>query len=264
MTKTKGVALITGAGQGIGRGIALELARDGYAVAGNDIFYNPKIKKKGLFEVVKRIREMGGEIHPIAGDISNLDVHESILNEMVKTFGRIDILVNNAGAAPEKRMDVLETTSESYDRLISINARGAFFLTQKVARIMISDLAKNPSLKKYILFITSISAEVSSPTRSEYCISKAALSQTARIYADRLAEYGIRVFEIRPGIIQTDMTAPVKEKYDRLIAGGLIPQNRWGLPEDIGKAVLALIQGGFDYATGLVVEISGGMQIRRL
>jgi NAD(P)-dependent dehydrogenase (short-subunit alcohol dehydrogenase family) len=182
----------------------------------------------------------------------------------LEKFDRIDVLVNNAGVAPEKRADVLETSPESYDRVLSINARGAYFLTQKVARHMIRQKEKDSAGHSCIIFISSISAYVSSPSRPEYCISKAALSMAAKIYADRLAEYGINVYEVRPGIIQTGMTASVREKYDRLIAEGLIPQKRWGQPEDVARAVAALAGGDFAYSTGLVVEVSGGMNIQSL
>jgi NAD(P)-dependent dehydrogenase (short-subunit alcohol dehydrogenase family) len=158
----------------------------------------------------------------------------------------------------------LETSPESYDRVLSINTRGAFFLTQKIAKHMIHQVGEDPTDKPCIIFISSISAYVSSPSRPEYCISKAALSMTAKIFADRLAEYGINVYEVRPGIIQTDMTAPVKEKYDKLIAEGLIPQMRWGNPSDVARAVVSLALGDFAYSTGLVVEVSGGMNIQHL
>jgi len=147
---------------------------------------------------------------------------------------------------------------------MSVNIRGAFFLTQKIARQMIKQAEKDPALKPCIIFISSISAEVSFPSRAEYCISKAAVSQAVRIFTDHLCEYGINVYEIRPGIVKTQMTAPVQEKYDKLIREGLVPQQRWGDPEDIGKAVVALAKGYFDYSTGLIVEVSGGMNIRCL
>jgi NAD(P)-dependent dehydrogenase (short-subunit alcohol dehydrogenase family) len=174
------------------------------------------------------------------------------------------VLVNNAGVAPEKRTDILAITPESYDRVLSVNARGAFFLTQRVAKHMIHQSEADAKNKPSIIFISSISVYVSSPSRPEYCISKAALSMAARIFADRLAEHDINVYEVRPGIIQTDMTAPVKEKYDKLIAEGLIPQKRWGYPADVAKAVVSLARGDFSYSTGLVVEVSGGMNIQRL
>lgn len=259
----KRTAIITGAGQGIGRGIALELAKADFNIAGVDVIYQPEIHDKGLFEVRDRIREYGSEFLPIQADISDLSGHENIIRQTLQAFGRIDVLVNNAGVAPKQRLDVLETSPESYDRVMSINARGPFFLTQRVARYMLQGQT-DPANSRYIIFISSISAYYSSPSRAEYCLSKAAVSHAARIFAHRLAESGIRVFELRPGIIQTDMTAAVKEKYDQLIAGGLVPQHRWGYPEDIGKAVVGLVNGYFDYSTGLIAEVSGGMNICRL
>lgn len=258
------VVLITGAGRGIGRGISLSCAEAGFDIAGVDILYDPAIKDSGLFEVQRKVEERNASFLPIRGDISALDDHKRILDEVLDCYGRVDVHVNNAGIAPEKRMDVLATTPESFDRVMSVNARGPFFLTQRVAVRMI-DLAKEESLHKpCIIFISSISAEVSSPSRAEYCISKAAMSQAARIFADRLAEFAINVYELRPGIIQTEMTASVREKYDKLVAEGLIPQKRWGFPEDVGKAVVALAKGFLEYSTGLILELSGGMNIRHL
>ena len=182
----------------------------------------------------------------------------------MEKFGRIDLLVNNAGVAPEQRLDILETTPASFDRVLSINLRGPFFLTQAVATQMIAQKKQHPESRPSIIFITSVSAYMSSPSRAEYCLSKAGLSMAAAIFADRLSEFGINVYEIRPGVIKTDMTAAVEGKYDKLIGEGLIPQQRWGLPEDVGKAVAALASGAFEYSTGLVIEVSGGMNIRRL
>ena len=256
----KFVALITGAGRGIGRGIALELARHGYSIAGVDIVYDPSNEQTGLFEVKTQVEKLGGEFFPLQVDIAALDSHEDLITRIDEKFGALHVVVNNAGIAPEKSLDMLETSPESYDRVMDVNARGPFFLTQRVARYMRS----RKQAKKVIIFITSISAEVSSPSRAEYCLSKASLSMAAKLYADRLCQYGIRVFEVRPGIIKTDMTAPRAEKYDALIADGLVPQKRWGLPEDVGRAVAALGEGYFDYSTGLVVEVSGGMNITHL
>lgn len=260
----KRVALITGAGRGIGRSIALELAKEGFDIGGNDIVLEHSQKEKGLLEVKKKVEELGKEFYPVQGDISSLNDQTNIIKEVVKKFGRIDVLVNNAGIAPGERMDILKTTPDSYDRLMSVNARGPFFLTQKTARQMLKQLKKGSGTKGCIIFISSISAVVSSPSRAEYCVSKSALSQTAKVFADRLSAEGINVYEIRPGIINTDMTAPVKHKYDKLISEGLVPQQRWGLAQDVGKAAAALARGDFAYSTGLVLEVSGGMNIRRL
>jgi len=258
------VALVTGAGRGIGRGIALELARIGFRIAGCDILYEPKNAKSGLFEVRGEAAKLGAAFLPIKGDVSSLADHDRILAAVHEEFGRLDLLVHNAGVAPDVRTDVLQTTAESFDRVLAVNMRGPFFLTQKAVPRLLETAAKDAAVRSAIVFITSISAIVSSTARAEYCLSKAALSMAARIFADRLAESGINVYEVRPGIIQTDMTAPVREKYDRLIAEGLVPQKRWGLPEDVGKAVAALARGSFPYSTGMVLEVSGGMDIRRL
>jgi len=263
VSETK-VALVTGASRGIGRGIVLELAQNGFDIIGVGRSFDPNNTEKGLFEVKLRVEELGRKFQPVQGDIFSLDDHEKILRESLDAFGKIDLLVNNAGVAPEKRLDILETTAESYDRVMGINARGPFFLTQKIANQMVAQVKKGVSESPKIIFITSISANTSSPNRAEYCISKAALSMIATLFADRLTEFGINVFELRPGIILTDMTSVVKEKYDKLIAEGLIPQKRWGTPEDIGKAVVALAKGYFDFSTGMCVEISGGMNIRHL
>jgi 3-oxoacyl-[acyl-carrier protein] reductase len=263
------VAFITGASRGIGRGIAIELASHGYDLAGSSRVLNSQNAESGIHEVKQRVEESGAAFLPIQGDVSILEDHQRMISAVIDHFGRIDLLVNNAGVAPEQRLDVLETTSESFDRVMSTNSRGPFFLTQRVARLMI-DQVRSPASgspqesKPKIIFITSVSVYMSSPTRAEYCLSKAALSMTAAIFADRLSEHGINVYEVRPGIIRTDMTAAVQEKYDRLIEEGLMPQGRWGLPEDVGKAVAALASGAFEYSTGAVIEVSGGMNIRRL
>ena len=262
--KKKSAALVTGAGSGIGREIALELAEAGYDVAGVDIEYNPQNSHSGLLEVKHQVEELGVDFLPIQADISSLDDHKKILELTLSKFERIDVLVNNAGIAPEKRLDILDTTPESYDRVLAVNSRGAFFLTQKVARKMIDQVRKDRGCRPCIIFISSISDDVSSPSRAEYCISKAALSQISRVFADRLSECSINVYEVRPGIIQTRMTAGVKDKYDRQIAEGLIPQKRWGQPEDVARAVVSLAKGSFSYSTGMIVEVSGGMNIRRL
>jgi 3-oxoacyl-[acyl-carrier protein] reductase len=257
-------ALVTGAGRGIGRGIVLALVRKGFDVVGIDIAFDPGNRATGLFEVKERVEELGGRFLPVAGDIARIGDHDRMLDAAYGVCGRIDVLVNNAGVAPLERRDILETSPESYDRLMSINARGPFFLTQNAAKRMAAQKPRRDGIRPAIVFITSISASVSSTARPEYCVSKAALSMTTTVFADALAAKGIDVFEVRPGIIATEMTAGVKKKYDRLIAAGLVPQGRWGLPEDVGRAVAALVRGDFAYSTGAVIEVSGGMAIRRL
>lgn len=264
MNDKRPVAFITGASRGIGRGIAVELARHGYDIAGGSRVLDSQNFESGILEVKQRVEESGNAFLPVQGDVSILDDHDRMIKTIVDHFGRIDLLVNNAGVAPDQRHDVLETTPASFDRVISINSRGPFFLTQRVARQMLAQIQSAAGVKPNIIFITSVSAYMSSTSRAEYCLSKAALSMSAAIFADRLSECGINVYEVRPGIIKTEMTATVQEKYDRLIEEGLIPQGRWGLPEDVGKAVVALVSGGFEYSTGAVIEVSGGMNVRRL
>ena len=258
------VAFITGASRGIGRGIAIELARCGFNIAGSARHFDPVDSNSGLLEVKQRVEEQGGRFLPLQGDVSALDDHDRMIDAICAEFGRLDVLVNNAGVAPEQRLDVLEMGVDSYDRVLGINLRGPLFLSQKVAKRMIEQLGEFPEKRPAIVFVTSISAYTSSPTRAEYCISKAGLSMAAAVLADRLSSAGIAVFEVRPGIIRTDMTAGVEAKYDKLIADGLIPQQRWGTPEDVGKAVAALVGGDFCYSTGAVIEVSGGMNLRRL
>ena len=264
MNQHRPVAFITGASRGIGRAIAISLADCGYDIAGSSRLFDPLNSQSNIFEVKQRVEELGARFLAVEGDVSNLAGHDRMVNEVIDRFGRIDLLVNNAGVAPEKRLDVLETTPASFDRVLSINLRGPFFLTQRVAGQMIAQVKAAQEVKPKIVFITSVSAYMSSPSRAEYCLSKSGLSMAAQVFADRLSEYGINVYEVRPGIIKTDMTAPVQSKYDQLIEEGLIPQKRWGLPEDVGKAVVALVTGGFEYSTGTVIEVSGGMNIRRL
>jgi 3-oxoacyl-[acyl-carrier protein] reductase len=258
------VAFITGASRGIGRGIAMELARQGYDLAGNSRRCDSTNQTSGLFEVKRRVEELGAVFLPLQGDVAVLEDHQRMTEEILEKFGQIDLLVNNAGVAPEQRREILETSAASFDRVMAINLRGPFFLTQRVAAQMIAQKRANPASRASIIFITSVSAYMSSPSRAEYCLSKAGLSLAAAIFADRLAAFGINVYEVRPGIIKTDMTAAVEGHYDKLIGEGLIPQSRWGVPEDVGKAVAALASDAFGYSTGLVVEVSGGLNIRRL
>ncbi len=258
------VALVTGSGQGIGRGVAIGLARDGYLVILNSRSADPNNPNVGAYEVKNVIETDGGAADVIRGDVGHLEDHEQIETVIAEKYGRLDLLVNNAGVAPAVRADILEATPESYDRVMGINLRGPYFLTQRLARRMIEWKQDGAMETGRICFITSISAYTASISRGEYCISKAGLSMATLLFADRLAEYDMPVIEIRPGIIATPMTAGVKGKYDKLIAEGLLPNRRWGTPDDVARAVCAVGRGDFDYSTGEQIDVSGGFNIRRL
>lgn len=258
-TKGEKVALITGGTRGIGLGIARCLAREGYALALNGVRPAPQVA-----EVLRSLREGGTTAEYFPADIAQPQERRRLVEEVQQRFGRLDVLVNNAGVAPQVRADLLEATEESFERLLRINVQAPYFLTQAVARWMIQQKQAEAHFDGCIVFITSISATVASVNRGDYCVSKAGLAMAARLWAVRLAEYGIPVYEVRPGIIQTDMTAPVKERYDRLIAEGLILQPRWGTAEDVGKAVAMLVRGDLPYSTGAVVVVDGGLTVARL
>lgn len=260
----KATALVTGASRGIGRGIALALAGQGYDIAAVATRLEGDAERPGLRELVREVEALGVTCLPLVADIADLASHEAVVQQAIERFGGIDVLVNNAGVAPLVRADILECSPESYDRLMDINLRGPFFLTQAVGRQMVEQVKNGAARAPKIIFITSISSRVASPNRAEYCVSKAGLSMAAKNYAVRLAEHGINVYDLQPGITATDMTAGVKEKYDRLIAEGLLLSQRWGTPEDVGKAVVALAGGYFEYSTGSVIEIGGGLSVERL
>lgn len=257
-------ALVTGAGRGIGRAVAIALAREGYDLVGNARTYDPGDPTRGLANTKASCEALGAAFLPVVADIADLASHETLLAAAIERFDRLDLLVNNAGVGPLERRDYLETTPESFDRVVGVNLRGTFFLTQRVSRHLVEQVDHRRAIRPAIVFITSISADTSSTSRAEYCVSKAGLSQLARLCADRLAPHRIAVYEVRPGLIATDMTAPVKNKYDEAIAAGVVPQARWGEPEDVGRAVAALARGDFAYSTGGVFEVSGGMNIKRL
>jgi NAD(P)-dependent dehydrogenase (short-subunit alcohol dehydrogenase family) len=259
------VALVTGASRGIGRGITLALAEDGFDIAGAATKADPTNKETGLYEVKARVEEKGREFLPVTGNIADEDAHISMLHAVLDRFGRIDVLVNNAGVAPIERNDVLDMSAESYDRVMAINLRGPLFFSQRVARQMVRQWQDDPQGPAPVMvFVTSISADTASPNRAEYCISKAGLSMAAANFAVRLADDGVLVYEVRPGIIATEMTAGVTDKYDALIEQGLLLQKRWGRPEDVGRAVAALARGDFAYATGSVFEVGGGFSVKKL
>ncbi len=253
------VALVTGAAQGIGYGIAQNLAKERFDLAICDIQDPDRVQP-----VIQRLRETGSRVLYCRADVSSSADRTRMMEEICREFARLDVLVNNAGVAPKVRADILEATEESFERLIRINLQGPYFLTQLVARWLIEQQKTNSSLRPCIVNISSISATVASVSRGDYCISKAGVSMATRLWAARLGEYGIPVYEIRPGIIQTEMTAGVKEKYDKLIAEGLLIQRRWGLPEDIGRAVAMLVRGDLPYSTGQVIFVDGGFSVPRL
>lgn len=254
----KEVAIVTGAARGIGAAIARKLAEDGYSIGILDV-----LDEERASETIDAIKKAGSDVTYVKADISKKEDRESAVRQIMDRYGRIDVLVNNAGVAPKKRMDILETTEESFDFVTGINIKGTFFMTQLVSRIMVDEVKKGGFQPK-IVNISSMSAYTSSVSRGEYCISKAGVSMITTLFADRLAEYGINVYEIRPGIIMTDMTSTVKDKYDKLIGEGLLPIKRWGYPEDIANTVSVLCSGKLAYSTGDVINVDGGFHIRRL
>lgn len=255
----KRVALVTGASRGIGRGIALALAQSGWTVV---------INYRGQVEAAQATAQdvvtLGGRSLVVQADIGQAEDRARLIAAPLEAFGRLDLLVNNAGMAPRKRMDILETTEASYDEVMAVNLKGPFFLTQAAAKAMVQLVHAGAVERPLIVNIGSMSAYTSSPNRAEYCLSKAGVGMMTALFADRLAEFGIHVYEVRPGIIATDMTSVVKERYDRLIGEGLTPIRRWGEPDDIGRAVVALAEGYFPFSTGEVINVDGGFHLRRL
>ncbi len=252
------VAAITGGGRGIGLGISRALAREGFALA----LCGQKEEKD--VESLPALRALGTEVLYARANVADAGDREAFLEAIKRRFGRLDVLVNNAGIAPKVRADILEAGEESFDELIRVNLKGPYFLTQQAARWMLAQRKEDPQRVQSIINITSISATVASTNRGDYCLAKAALGMSNQLWSARLAGSGIPVYEVRPGIIKTDMTAGVTEKYDALIANGLVPQNRWGLPDDVGKAVAMLARGDLPYSTGQVILVDGGMTLARL
>ena len=286
-TTANRLALVTGASRGIGRAIAVELARAGYSVAVN---YRDNLD--AARETVRQCETEAGSsagdsfkrqrFFVVKADISDRTQRDRMVEQVREEAGDIKLLVNNAGMAPRLRADILEASEGSFEELIRTNLQGPYFLTQRIAAGWVaeagevsagarggtaagtSDAAGEVLPRHAIVFITSISADTASLNRGEYCVSKAGLAMAVQLFALRLAEYGIPVFEIRPGIMKTDMTGAVAERYERLIAEGLVPQKRWGTPEDVGRAVRALATGSFPFSTGSVVHVDGGLHIARL
>jgi NAD(P)-dependent dehydrogenase (short-subunit alcohol dehydrogenase family) len=258
--KSTPAAIVTGAGRGIGRGIAIELAKLGYNIAINYAGNNAAAE-----ECLQLVQQNGGDGFTVQADVADSTDRENLVQATLERFGKIDLLVNNAGVAPNVRADILEAGEESFDRLIRINLKGPYFLSQLVANQMIKQVESTPhGSRPQIVNITSISAYTASVNRGDYCIAKAGLAMMTSLFAARLAEYGINVYEIRPGVIATDMTGGVKEKYDQLIAAGAWPIKRWGYPEDIGRAVAAIARGDLPFSTGEVINVDGGFHLRTL
>jgi NAD(P)-dependent dehydrogenase (short-subunit alcohol dehydrogenase family) len=258
------VVLVTGAGRGLGRGIALHLAELGMSVAVNDVG-NSDAAEETIRLCQERKKNAGQKFAVAPGDIGNGADRECILDSALTSLGRIDALINNAGIGPKVRQDITGTTEESFDELLRVNLKGPFFLTQQVVNYWRTQKPA-PLLPNgfSLIFITSISVTHASLNRIEYCVSKAGLAMAAQAWALRLAEEGINVYELRPGIMLTAMTSAVKEKYEPMFRDGTVPQRRWGTPEDVGKAVGALLQGEFPYSTGSVIYLDGGLHLERL
>ena len=252
------VALVTGGSRGIGLAVARALAREGC-----DLALCGRSPADAVADALGGLEALGARALYVSADIGEAEDRGAIVDAVRARYGRLDVLVNNAGVAPEVRADILEATEESFERLVRINLQGPYFLTQAVARWMVEQAATRP-FDGCIVTITSVSATVPSVNRGDYCISKAGLSMSSSLWAVRLAEYGIPAFEVRPGIVYTDMSAGAKEKYDRLIAEGLLLQPRWGKPDDVGRAVAMLVRGDLAYSTGSVVMVDGGMTVPRL
>lgn len=256
---TKQVALVTGGSRGIGLGIAEHLAKAGY-----DLVIGGRKSREQVTEPLNALQQYGNRVEYFSADIADTIERAGLIDFVRKTFGRLNVLVNNAGIAPKTRLDVLEVSEESYETVMRVNLQGPFFLTQLAANWMIEQHQIDQNFEGSIINVSSVSATVASPNRGEYCISKAGVSMATKLWAVRLGEFGIPVYEVRPGIIATDMTAGVKAKYDLMIETGLLIEKRWGTPDDVGKAVKALVTGELPYATGQVLVLDGGLTLSRL
>ena len=253
------VAVVTGGSRGIGLGVAQELAKGGF-----DLVINGRRPAADVADAISELESLGAAVLYVAADIADAGDRQNLVDRAVERFGRIDALVNNAGVAPNVRADILDAGEESFERLVKINTQGPYFLTQAVARQMKRQHEADATWRGSVVFVTSVSATTASVNRGDYCLSKAALAMATQLWAVRLAEFGVGVYEVRPGVIKTDMTAGVSDKYDKLLADGLAVERRWGLPADVGRAVLPLANGQLSYATGSVVMVDGGLTIPRL
>jgi NAD(P)-dependent dehydrogenase (short-subunit alcohol dehydrogenase family) len=252
-----GAALVTGGRRGIGRGVSLALAEAGFDVVMNDLVEDDKAA-----ETLQLIRERGRRAAFVQADVGDLAAQDRLVEQAWAAFGSIDCLVNNAGVQVAERRDMLETTPESWDRLIGINLRAPFFLSQKAARRWLAE--PRADARRSLVFLASVNSVAASTNRPEYCVSKAGVSMLTKLFALRLADAGVHVYEIRPGVIETDMTAGVREQYTKQIADGLSPIRRWGQPEDIGKAVAALASGAIPFSTGDAFHIDGGFHVPKM
>ena len=255
----KKTALITGGSRGIGFGIAIELAKAGFSLAINGV--RPQ---KTVQPILDGLKMFGHEVIYAQGNVSKREDRQTIFKTVISAFGHLNVLVNNAGIAPRERKDILEASEDIYDEVLEINLKGPYFLTQLFANHMVQKKKENPDFSSCIINVSSVSATVASVNRGEYCISKAGIAMATKLWAARLGEFNIPVYEIQPGVIKTDMTSAVTEKYDRMFEEGLSIQKRWGLPEDIGKVAAAMATGLLPYSTGQVVLVDGGMTIQRL
>jgi 3-oxoacyl-[acyl-carrier protein] reductase len=256
---SKRVALVTGGGRGIGFGISHCLAREGL-----DLAICGVREEAAVAESAAKLRGFGAQVLYVQADVGDAAARGRLVAAVRARFGRLDVLVNNAGIAPKSRDDILVATEESFDELMRTNLRGPYFLTQSVARWMIEQRKAASEFRAAIVNISSASATVASTNRGDYCISKAGVSMATMLWAARLGEYDIPVYEVRPGVTKSDMTAAATEKYDALFRQGLAIQPRWGTPDDVGKAVAALVRGDFPYSTGAVIMVDGGLTIQRL
>jgi 3-oxoacyl-[acyl-carrier protein] reductase len=255
----KRVALVTGGGRGIGFGICRALAAEGW-----DLAFSGVRAAEQVGEAVDTLHGLGAEVLYCRADVGDPDARAAMLKSIRDRFGRLDALANNVGIAPPLRADLLEATEASYETVMRTNLQGPYFLTQAAARWFIEQKQADPAYRGCIVNVSSVSATVASVNRGAYCLSKAGVSMATQLWATRLGEFDIPVYEVRPGIVRTDMTIGVTEKYDRLIANGLLVQARWGTPEDIGRAVAMLLRGDLPYATGQVLQIDGGLTLPRL
>lgn len=257
--KRQRVALVTGGTRGIGLAIARALAAEAWDLALCGLREEAEVKG-----VLRDLRRSGGRADYWPADLSRKQDRGRLVEGVRARYGALNALVNNAGRAPRVRADLMDASEASFEEVLRTNLQGPYFLTQSLARDMLEKRLADPAFSAAIVFVTSVSAEMASPNRGEYCVSKAGLSMAARLFAVRLAEHGIPVYEVRPGIIATEMTAAVRESYDRRIADGLVPERRWGQPEDVGRVVAALLRGDLPHASGAIIHVDGGLALPRL